>query len=116
MNFLLSDNEKNLILAISSQLNRKNGDQLRADLKNARVESRTSDGSRVSFDILGYERPQYRGQHPYEVEGKLTDEDGGELSVLLYADENDRLLELEIIRWDGNDLINPNWGALSLYK
>ncbi|WP_444957145.1 DUF6984 family protein [Microbulbifer sp. ZKSA002] len=115
MNPLLTNNEQNLIFKVSCQLNQKEGEQLRADLENAYVEYRAPDGAIVKFGIAGYERPRYRGQHLYGVEGKMADKDGEELCVLLYADENNRLLELEIIRWDESDLIDPKWESLSLY-
>lgn len=41
----------------------------------------------------------YQGQHPFNIEGKMFDHDRTELTVLLHVDENNRLLELEIIRW-----------------
>ncbi len=74
-----------------------------------------ADGARVIFEIAGYQRPPYRGQHPFGVEGKMLDSDNTELSVLLYADENGRLLELEFIRWDSNDPLSPQWGTLKVF-
>jgi hypothetical protein len=47
-------------------------------------------------------------------EGRMLDSDGTELSVLLHADENGRLLELEFMRWDSSDLLGPNWETLRL--
>jgi hypothetical protein len=44
----------------------------------------------------------------------FLDSDGIELSVLLHADENGRLLELEFMRWDSSDLLGPNWETLRL--
>jgi len=37
------------------------------------------------------------------------------LAFDLFADENDRLLELELLRWDGGDVIDPDWTTLRLY-
>lgn len=107
--------EQNLILEIANRLDGRESEQLRADLKNAVVVSRANDNSRIEFGIDGYKRPPYNGQHPYAVEGKMTDSDGAELSVLLHADENGRLLELEIVRWDNGSLIGPSWSSLKLY-
>jgi hypothetical protein len=69
-----------------------------ADLENASAVPATEDGSRIQFEIRGYDRPPYKGQHPFGVEGKMQDQDGAELSVLLHADKNGRLFELEFIR------------------
>ena len=98
----------------ASKLAKDQRAQLLKDLEDASAELGTADGSRVLFDIAGYERPPYRGQHPFSVEGRMLDSDGNELSVLLYADENDRLLELEFIRWDSCDLLGPRWDTLKL--
>ncbi len=45
----------------------------------------------------------------------MLDKDGAELSVLLHADENGRLFELEFVRWDEGPLVGPEWGTLKLY-
>lgn len=112
---LPTSEERNLILNMADRVSGSDAEQLRADLKNAFVKFRTADNSRVEFEIADYTRPSYKGQHPYGVEGKMTDGDGAELSVLLHADENGRLLELEIIRWDSGNLIGPDWRSLELY-
>jgi hypothetical protein len=88
--------------------------QLLQDLQKASAAPATPDGSRVVFNIARYDRLPYRGQHPFGVEGGMLDSDGTELSVLLHADENGRLLELEFIRWDSGDLLGPRWEKFSL--
>ena len=85
------------------------------DLTKVAVESATDDGSRVVFEIAGYERPPSRGQHAFEVEGRMGDADGADITVSLYADENDRLYELELVRWDSGKIIDPDWKTLTLY-
>ena len=115
MNRPLTKGERDLIARIGKKLGGGEGAQLLADLENASVLSATGDGARAQFAIAGYDRPPYRGQHPYGVEGKMLDQDGAELSVLLHADENGRLLELEFIRWGEGNLIDPDWGSLRLY-
>jgi hypothetical protein len=45
----------------------------------------------------------------------MRDRDGAELAVDLYADPNNRLLELEIVRYEQGDLIDPDWTTLELY-
>lgn len=42
----------------------------------------------------------------------MRDRDDAELTVVLYADENGRLLELEFMRWADGDLQAPNWDTL----
>lgn len=110
----LTHEERTLIVNFASKLDEAERTQLLEDLENSSATPGTPDGSRVLFDIAGYERPPYRGQHLFRVEGRMLDSDGTELSVLLHADENGRLLELELIRWDSNDLLGPRWETLRL--
>jgi hypothetical protein len=110
----LTHEERMLIANFANRLGEGERTQLLEDLKKASAAPATTDGSRVVFVIAGYERPPYRGQHPFGVEGRMLDSDGTELSVLLHADENGRLLELEFMRWDSSDLLGPNWETLRL--
>jgi len=110
----LTAEERSLVRRIADRLGGDEGAQLRADLENATARAVIADGSIVEFDISGYERPAWRGQHPFRVEGTMVDRDGAELEVVLHADENGRLLELEIIRYDPGDLIAPDWSTLEL--
>lgn len=109
-----TEDEKRLITKVAKTLGGAEGAQLLEDLPRTTVASATSDGSRVEFEIAGYTRPVYRGQHPFGIEGKMLDRDGTELSVLLHADENGRLYELEFVRWDGNTAVSPDWRTLRL--
>lgn len=110
----LNCEEKKLISIFAGRLEEGERQQLLEDMRGAKASPVTSDGSRIEFSIAGYDRPQYRGQHLFNVEGKMLDADGVELSVLLHADESGRLLELEFIRWDSNDLLEPRWETLKL--
>lgn len=112
----LTDEEKSLIANFANRLGEEERRQLLEDMEKATAKLGTPDGSRVMFDIAGYERPPYRGQHSFGVEGRKSDSDGIELSVLLHADENGRLLELELIRWDSDDLLGPRWETLRLQE
>jgi hypothetical protein len=111
----LTYEEKSLVAKFAGKLGFERRRQLLEDVENASAEWGTPDGSRILFAISGYVRPPYLGQHLFPVEGKMLDRDGDELSVLLYADENDRLLELEFIRWDSKDVIGPSWDTLKLF-
>ena len=44
----------------------------------------------------------------------MADADGTEISVNLYADENHRIFELELIRWGAGPLLNPNWNSFRI--
>ncbi len=83
--------------------------QLLSDLDAATVSEEVAGGSQVSFSIAGYHRPESPGQHQYPMEGSVMDADGVEIEVLLFADGNNRLIELELIRWGTSEIIGPNW-------
>ncbi|WP_329913113.1 hypothetical protein [Stenotrophomonas sp. SMYL82] len=111
----VSNFESALIEAVAAHLPAISASQLQADLASATAVEMGPGGSRVGFVISGYERPPYQGQHPYPVELLMQDADGAELTPILHADANDRLLELEIIRWDGAELISPQIESLICY-
>jgi hypothetical protein len=111
----LSENEKNLITRFSEKLDGTQRKQLLSDLDTAVVKLDAEDGSRVMFDIANYHRPAYAGQHLFNAEGRILDRNGAELSVLLYADENGHLLELEFIRWDSSRILGPRWSSLKVF-
>ena len=111
----LSNNEQNLIACFANKLDEAERGQLIADAADATVIAVTPDASRITFEIDRYHRPPYRGQHPLKAEGRMKDGDGSELSVLLHADENGRLLELEFIRWDSKDIQNLQWHTLQVF-
>jgi len=111
----LTGDEKLVISRIAEMLPGNKRLQLMADMENAIAEARDDDGSRVVFQIIGYQRPPYKGQHSFGIAGKLSDKDGTELWLDLYADENDRLLELEIIRPGPGRILGPDWSSLVLF-
>jgi hypothetical protein len=110
----LSDNELQLITRIAEKLTPDERTQLLADATNSTVESVVSDGSRLIFHIAGYRRPLYEGQRLYGAEGTILDGDSAELEVLLFADKDGRLLELEFVRYDPGDLVGPRWETLKV--
>lgn len=44
----------------------------------------------------------------------MQDADGASVSVLLHQDENNRLYELEFVRYDDGDLVQLKWETLKL--
>ena len=110
----LTSQEKRVIEAFARRLPEGQRKDLLADLSVASVLHVLDDGSRVVFSIAGYKRPPVRGQHAFPVEGRARDLDGAKLSVVLYADENHRLLELELIRFDPGSVRGPDWTTLEV--
>ena len=111
----LFEEEKQLLMRFAEKLDRNERSQLLADAACATAQTVAPDGSRIKFQLDGYQRPPYQGQHTYGAEGKMLDSDFAELSVVLYADENGRLFELEFIRWDSSDLLGPRWNTLEVF-
>lgn len=110
----LTPTEKVIVERFARQLPENQCRQLLEDLDRSVVEDATDDESRLIFHINDYQRPPYRGQHAFPVEGRANDSDGASLTILLHADENDRLFEFEIIRWDSNDVIAPKWDTFEI--
>lgn len=111
----LSNNERAIIERVAAKLPATDRDALINEMNGATVVEESGDGGTVLFALPNYVRPAYLGQHSYGVEGKMRDADGTEISVILYADENNRLLELELLRWGEGNLQAPNFGTLKFY-
>ncbi|WP_146075477.1 DUF6984 family protein [Achromobacter xylosoxidans] len=111
----LLQEEWNVIRAVAEKLPIDRKNRLLADLELATAYSFLPDNSIIKFNIAGYNRPPRGGQDSFGVEGELLDRDGTRVGLILFADKNDRLLELELIRWGDGDLIGPKWETLKLY-
>lgn len=114
MNRPVKMEERTLIQRIADRLDHDSRKRLLADVDAASAKAMNDDGSLIQFDITGYNRPTYQGQHTYSAEGRMLDADGAEISVMLYADENNRLFELEFIRWADGGLRQPQWATLTI--
>lgn len=110
----LTSQERTLVIRLAEKLDDVTRRQLLRDLNAAEAEDVVTDRSRVIFQLRDYQPPPYRGQHPFPVDGTLLDADGATLSVVLYADENERLFELELIRGAEGDVIDPDWSTLKV--
>jgi hypothetical protein len=111
----LRDAEKTIIRRFAEMLPVEHQRQLLSDMENATAESLVDDDSLVAFYLYGYQRPAQKGLRQYAVEGRVADRAGNQLTVCLYADGNDRLCELEVIRWDTTAKIDADWSKLELY-
>jgi uncharacterized protein DUF6984 len=110
----LTRQERAIIDRFAERLDERQRRQLLEDAAVATAETINDDGSIIRFHLVGYEHPPHRGQHAFPVEGTVLDADGASVSVLLHQDENDRLYELEFVRYDDGDLIEPKWETLKL--
>ena len=110
----LTDHERRFVQQVAERLDQHDRNQLLQDAAVASAETINADGSIVRFHLAGYRRPLYRGQHAVPAEGTMQDADGAVISVLLHQDENNRLYELELIRYAEGNLIAPNWETLTI--
>lgn len=106
--------ERELIATLSERLSVEKKKAVLADLEILKIKECAPNRAWIIFEIPGYERPIYHGQHMFEVEGTLRDKDGSNVSALLYGDENDRILELEFVRWDAQNIIDLQWDTLEI--
>ena len=111
----ISDFERLLVEGVARRLPSLDASKLLNDLRFASVDESSSDPARISFVIDGYPHPPYEGQHQYPVEIRLSDMDGADITAILYADANNRLYELELIRWDGREVSSPNIESILFY-
>lgn len=110
----LTNDEETVLRLLSERLPTAAKKQLLDDMEECRVTEETSDGSLIEFILKDYSRPPYKGQHAYPVEGAVMDRDGADMSVCIYADQNDRLLEFEIIRYEEGDVLEPQWQTFQI--
>jgi hypothetical protein len=110
----LTPQERQIIDRFAERLDGPQQRQLLEDAAGATAEIINDDGSIIRFHLQGYEHPPYRGQHAVPVEGIVQDADGASVSVLLHQDENNRLYELEFVRYDDGDLLELKWETLKL--
>ena len=110
----LRDEEIEIIKRIAKMLESTLKNQLLADLKAARAMIAHPDGSIIRFELENYARPSFEGQRPYPFEMKVRDNDGVELDIILFADQNGRLYELEYIRYRDGPVLGPDWTTLKL--
>jgi hypothetical protein len=111
----LSTVEQTIIEQMADKMPEALRSKLLSDLEVASVIDVQADGARILFAIENYEHPIYRGQHSYGVEGRILDEDGAEISVILYADEENHLFELEFVRWGEGGVKAPNLETFEVF-
>ena len=89
---------------------------LNNDLPNLKIDLSIGDcANNLRFCISNYDRPNNCGQRPLGVDGRTTDQDGEELSVIFFTDPYMRLYQIEFIRWDGLAVIKPNFDHMELW-
>ena|SRR5437899_2114391 len=87
---------------------------LLSDLDKATAEEIHDEQLTIRFEIDGYARPPYRLERPLPIDAAVLDADGATLAVVLSADENGRLFELQVIRFERGPVLGPDWTTLRL--
>jgi len=112
--------ERTAVLALAAEIaSDDERNQLVEDLAHCKVDV-LSHGARLMFHIEGYERPRYRGQDAFRgrdgfpVEGTVLDQDGTVIDVALYSDQNNRVLELELVKHSAVAIPIADWTTFRL--
>lgn len=110
---------KSLLIMANSVLDSVQREQLIHDLQSCLVEEQVN-GEILFFHLQNYSRPKYEGQHQFQsvdgfpVEGIISDANGNEIAVWLFADSNNRILELELNNYTGNIPLPVDWSTFRL--
>jgi hypothetical protein len=108
----LSATEKSVIRWFAERVKESQRQSLLSDLEKATAEQIHDDQLTVRFEIEGYIRPPYRFERPFPVDAAVRDADGATLAVVLAADENERLFELQVVRFEKGPVLGPDWTTL----
>lgn len=108
----LTGNEISVVRWFADRLDEPQRRALLNDLDKASAEELRDEQLTVRFDIAGYVRPPYRLEHPLAIDAAVLDADGSTLAVILSMDENGRLFELQVIRFESGPVLGPDWATL----
>jgi len=106
----LGEDERKAAVALLEFLGEAGQRYLR-DLEGCAVEELLADGSALRFHLARYLRPDDPRRYDLPTLGSITDEDGEDMSVVLFTDKNGRLSEMEFIRWGAGDVVAPDWST-----
>jgi hypothetical protein len=90
--------------------------QVKSDIVNCTVDA-VSSNSILKFNIEDYNRAPYSGQRVFfgvdrfPVGGSVKTVKGQEVELWLYADGNNRLLELELNNWSDAPIADIDWST-----
>jgi hypothetical protein len=108
--------EKDVVSWFVTRLEEPQRQRLLGDLDNATVDEIRDEQMTICFHIEGYARPPYRFERPLPINACVLDTDGAKLAVTLAADENGRLFELQVIRFEAGPVIGPDWTTLRVLQ
>ncbi len=100
----------------AQQVDEPQRQSLLKDLDAASAEEIRDEQLTIRFEIRGYARPPYRFERPLPVDAAVLDADGARLAVVLSTDENGRLFELQVVRFETGPLLRPDWATLRVSR
>ena len=104
--------ETSLIRWFAEQLGEPGRQSLLSDLGNATAEEIDDLHVTIRFEIDGYLRPSLIVERPLPIDAAVVDADGAILSVVLVLDQNGRLLQLDVLRFESGQVLGPDWRTL----
>lgn len=111
----LTPAETNVVQWFAQRLDEPQRNDLLADLDRATGQEIRDEHLTIRFHIDGYTRPPYGFERPLPGAAVL-DADGAKLDVTVSLDENGRLFELQVIRFDPGPVLGPDWATLRAYR
>jgi hypothetical protein len=112
----LTDVETAVVKWFADRIDEPTRHALLRDLVSAQAEEIRDEQLTIRFEVSGYRRPPYPLEHTLPVDAAVLDLDGAVLDVALTADENGRLSELQILRFDPGPVLGPDWSTLRLRR
>jgi hypothetical protein len=88
------------------------GQSLLWGLDTSTVEEVRDEHLSIMFHLKSYARPPGPIVRPVPVDAMVQDADGAKLAATLFTDENGRLLELEVLRFEPGPVLRPDWATL----
>ena len=104
--------ERKIVRWFAEQVDQPQRQSLLSDLDQALAEEIHDEQLTIRFHIDGYTRPPYRLERSLPIDAMALDADGANLAVTVAADENGRLFELQVIRFERGHVLAPDWDTL----
>ena len=111
----LSAVEREVVGWVAQRVDESQRRDLLGDLDKATAEEIRDEHLTLRFHLDGYTRPPYRFERPLPS-ATVVDRDGAKLDVTVSLDENGRLFELQVIRFEHGPVQGPDWTTLRDYE
>ena len=106
--------EVSVIKWFAERLDESQRQSLLSDLDKATVQEIHDEQLALRFEIEGYSAPRDRFQRELPIDAAVLDTDGATLDVFLLTDQHDRLLGLDVFRYEAGPVLGPDWATLRI--